>query len=165
MKRPNRLDKIFLILGPTVLAAGLLHTGIAYALEIVRQHEKPFSTSFPPEVMLFLFLPYAAALAVLFAVWLGLHERRRGVGRADVAIRVCGALVLLTAAVWLVTVILLSVCGGRVDIVEICGVSAPFFALAAPMLLTMLVCFLVKKFRPAGKKAEEGEKKDADKEE
>lgn len=142
------LNRIFLILSAAVLAAGLLHTAIAYGMEIVRQRREPFATSFPPEVMLFLFLPYAAALIVLFAVWFCLRERQRGLGRLNVAIRTCGLLAILIACACILTVVLVAATG-KIDFLSVCGVAAPFLVLLAPILLTMLICFLVKRKRPA----------------
>ena len=155
MKKLSPFNKIFLILGAVVLAAGLLHTGIAYGFEIVRQHENPYTTSFPPEVMLLLFVPYALALCLLFAVWFCLHERRRGLGRLDVAIRTCAVLVTLIICAGVRTVVFVAF-NGSMDFVSVCGVFAPFLAAAAPILAVMSVCILVKK-RRAAKGMEKGE--------
>lgn len=149
MKKLSLFNKIFLILGVAVLAAGLLHAGIAYGLEIVRQHGNPY-TSFPPEVMLLLFVPYALALCLLFAVWFCLRERRRGLGKLDVAIRTCGVLAALIVCAGILTVIIVVFAsGGWIDLMSVCGIMVPFLVATAPMLVVMSVCFLVKKRRAA----------------
>ncbi len=148
MKKWNRTDKIFLAIGLIVLLAGLLHTGIAYGLEIVRQSENPYSTSIPSEIMLLLFVPYALALGLLAAIRFCLHARQRGMKGLDVAIRTCGVLAAALVSVGLLTVLIVVIAsGGYIDFPSVCGVMAPFLIAAAPILLGMLVCFLLKKRR------------------
>lgn len=149
MKKCSRLSVIFLLLGAVVLAAGLLHTGIAYGLEILRQRREPFATSFPPEVMLFVFVPYALALCLLCTVWFCLYERRRGIGRLDVAICTCGLFAALTACGGIVTVLFVAVNGGGMDAASFFGVLTPFLAVLAPLLTVTTVCSVWKDRRAA----------------
>lgn len=150
MKNRSRLDRMFFIFGSAVLAAGLLHTGIAYLFEVVRQQAKPFSTSFPPEVELLLFVPYALALCLLCAVWLCLRERQRGARGLGLAVRICGVLALLTAFAGLLTVLIVAIAsGGSIDTMTVCCILIPFFAAIALMLLILSICLLCKRHRTA----------------